>query len=179
MPLRSSDYSIHHVMEIILRSRHFYSKASYRHRIKSPVEYTIGLLRMLEVPRPRVNLHGGGHGLHEAGSGAFRPAEREWVGRRNDLDQQQHASGSPQLGDGRRLGQPGSRRVRRLTRSPGLTDHGVKPDEAARDVRQPLLQDDLAAEARDLILAAGSDRSLAGLRKALQLLLHCPEFQLA
>src|SRR5271166_5793378 len=49
--LRSSDYSIHRVIDVILRSRHFYSKASYRHRIKSPVEFTVGLLRMLEVPR--------------------------------------------------------------------------------------------------------------------------------
>jgi hypothetical protein len=42
-----------------------------------------------------------------------------------------------------------------------------------------LLQDDLAADSRDLILAAGRDGGVSSLRKALQLVLNCPEFQLA
>ena len=42
-----------------------------------------------------------------------------------------------------------------------LDGHGVKPDEAAGAFVNLLLQDDLATEARDLILAAGRDGSLA------------------
>ena len=37
--LRSHGYSIRHVVEIILRSRHFYGAAAYRQRIKGPVEF--------------------------------------------------------------------------------------------------------------------------------------------
>ena len=48
---------------------------------------------------------GGGHGLHEAGPGTLRPTQRERLGRRNLVDQQQHDSRTPQLGDGCRLGQ--------------------------------------------------------------------------
>jgi hypothetical protein len=42
-----------------------------------------------------------------------------------------------------------------------------------------LLQNDLATEFKDQVLAAGRDPSPTGLRKALQCVLHCPEFQLA
>src|SRR5262249_51216776 len=45
--LRSSRYSIRHVAEVMLRSRHFYSKEVVRQRIKSPLEYSAGLIRML------------------------------------------------------------------------------------------------------------------------------------
>src|SRR5579884_3443312 len=41
--LRSHSYSIRHVVEIILRSRHFFSDAAYRQRIKGPVEFSAGL----------------------------------------------------------------------------------------------------------------------------------------
>ena len=115
----------------------------------------------------------------KAGPGALCPTQRERMGRRNIVDQQQHDSGTPQLGDGCCLGQPGTRYRSRSTRSPGLTDHAVKRDQAAGAFVSLLLQDDLAAEARDLVLAAGRDRSPAGLRKVLQRVLHCPEFQLA
>src|SRR5262249_27505946 len=48
--LRTHKYSIAHVIRIILRSRHFYSKAAYRKRIKSPVEFSAGLARTLQLP---------------------------------------------------------------------------------------------------------------------------------
>ena len=49
------------------------------------------------------------------------------------------------------------------------------PQQTARGLIELLLQDDLPVEARALIDAAASD----DLRKALQLILHCPEYQLA
>jgi hypothetical protein len=55
----------------------------------------------------------------------------------------------------------------------------VKPAEAAGAFVDLLLQGDLAPDARDLVLSAGRDGGPAGLRKSLQRLLHCPEFQLA
>ena len=42
-----------------------------------------------------------------------------------------------------------------------------------------LLQDDLGKDARRLALEAARGNSPVGLRKALQLLANCPEFQLA
>ncbi len=79
--LRSSDYSIERVMDMILRSRHFYSKASYRHRIKSPVEFTVGLLRILQVPRPNVNLLAAATACTRQGQELFAPPSvKGWEG---------------------------------------------------------------------------------------------------
>ncbi|HXG11921.1 MAG TPA: DUF1800 domain-containing protein, partial [Gemmataceae bacterium] len=46
---RKSDYDIADLMGVILRSRLFFSEHAYRQRIKSPVEYVVGMLRALEA----------------------------------------------------------------------------------------------------------------------------------
>ncbi len=46
--LRKSDYDIGAAVRTILRSRLFFSEHAYRRRIKSPVEYVIGLMRALD-----------------------------------------------------------------------------------------------------------------------------------
>src|SRR5262249_3140536 len=45
--LRKSDYDIGALMRTVLSSRHFFSASAYRQRIKSPVEFVVGLLRSL------------------------------------------------------------------------------------------------------------------------------------
>jgi uncharacterized protein (DUF1800 family) len=49
--LRASNYSIDHVLGVMLRSRHFFSASAYRRRVKSPVEFCVGALRQLEPTR--------------------------------------------------------------------------------------------------------------------------------
>ncbi len=44
---RRADYDIGAVVGMILRSQHFFSASAYRQRIKSPVEYVIGIIRSL------------------------------------------------------------------------------------------------------------------------------------
>ena len=53
--LRRNEFAIGPIVEIILRSQHFFSREAYRQRIKSPVEFSAGLVRMLDVPRPSLN----------------------------------------------------------------------------------------------------------------------------
>jgi uncharacterized protein (DUF1800 family) len=176
--LRSSDYSIRRVMEVILRSRHFYSAATYRRRVKSPVEYTISLLRMLEVPRPTVTLLAAAAACGRQGQELFAPPNAKgweggttWINSSTLLERLNWATdivwGNPDYG------------VPPFDPVAWADDHGVKPGEAAGAFVNLLLQGDLATDARDLILAAGRDGHPAGLRKSLQRLLHCPEFQLA
>ncbi len=142
------------------------------------MEFTIGLLRMLEVPRPRVNLMAAATACTKQGQELFAPPNvngwdggTAWINSSTLLERLNWATdvvwGNPDRG------------VFPFDPVAWLDRHGVKPEEAAREFVNLLLQDDLAAEAKDLILAAEHDRSLAGLRKALQLVLHCPEFQLA
>ena len=57
--------------------------------------------------------------------------------------------------------------------------HGVAADKAAEALLELLLQGDVGARARDAVLGAGRAGTADGLRKALQLIVHCPEFQLA
>jgi uncharacterized protein (DUF1800 family) len=44
---RKSDYDTALVVKTILSSRHFFSAHAYRHRVKSPVEYVLGLVKAL------------------------------------------------------------------------------------------------------------------------------------
>src|SRR5439155_6435384 len=69
----SHRYSIRHVVGTILRSRHFYARAVYRKRVKSPVEFSAGLLRTLEVPRARLNLPALAQACREQGQDLFYP----------------------------------------------------------------------------------------------------------
>jgi hypothetical protein len=46
--LRRADYDVRTVVRTMLRSRLFFSEHAYRRRIKSPVEYVVGLIRVLD-----------------------------------------------------------------------------------------------------------------------------------
>ena len=163
---------------MILRSRHFYSKASYRHRIKSPVEYTVGLLRDLEVPRARVNLMAAATACTRQGQELFAPPSvkgweggTSWINSSTILERVNWATdvvwGNAELG------------IAPFDPIAWLDDQGVRRDLAADGFVSLLLQDDLTVAVRDSILAAGRDGSPVGIRKALERALHCPEYQLA
>ncbi len=176
--LRSSGYSIHHVISMILRSRHFYSRASYRRRIKSPVEFTIGLLRMLEVSRPNVNLMAAATACTKQGQELFAPPNvkgwvggKAWINSSTILERLNWATdvvwGNPDRG------------VPPYNPVDWAGSHNLTREAGAGAFIHLLLQDDLASASRDLILAADRDHDVNGLRKALQCVLLCPEFQLA
>jgi hypothetical protein len=56
---------------------------------------------------------------------------------------------------------------------------GVAPEKAAAVLLDLLLQGDLDEKSRALVQKTGQDGKPDSLRKALQLILHCPEYQLA
>jgi uncharacterized protein (DUF1800 family) len=176
--IKSHDFAIGPVVEIILRSRHFYSPQFYRQRIKSPVEHSVGLVKMLEIPRHALNPLALSAACDLQGQELFAPPNvAGWIGG-------QHWINSATL-------------LERTNWSAdviwGRAENGIAPfdpkDWSARykiDVdRIPealsdlLLQDDLGKDARRLTLEAARDNSFIGQRKALQLLVNCPEFQLA
>jgi uncharacterized protein (DUF1800 family) len=176
--LRSSDYSVRGAMEVILRSRHFYSSAAYRRRVKSPAEYTIGLLRMLEVPRSKVNLLAAATACGRQGQELFAPPNVKgwdggttWINSATLLERLNWASDLVWGDDDH--GMPPYDPLA------WAEAHGVKPSAAADAFVELLVQGDLDPEARSLILTAGRGGDSDGLRMALQRLLHCPEVQLA
>jgi len=176
--IQRNQFAISPTVGVILRSRHFYSPAAYRQRIKSPVEWSAGLVRMLEVPRSAFNPLALSAACDAQGQELFVPPNvAGWVG------------GSSWINSGTLL----ERTNWAADVVWGRAENGLSPfdplawatryqrpaDRAAGALLDLLLQDDVSDEARRLVLDAGRDGSPDGLRKALQRLANCPEFQLA
>jgi uncharacterized protein (DUF1800 family) len=176
--IKKHQFAIGPIVGVILRSKHFYSRAAYRRRIKSPVEFSAGLVRMLDVPRPALNPLALSAACDAQGQELFVPPNVEgWVG------------GSVWINSGTLL----ERTNWAADVIWGRSENGLSPFDplawAARDAVPPgraarafvelLLQDDLGDEARRLALDAGRDETPDGLRKALQRLANCPELQLS
>ena len=166
-------------MGVILRSRHFYSRAAYRQRIKSPVEFSAGLVRMLEVPRPALNPLALSAACDAQGQELFAPPNVEgWVG------------GPVWINSGTLL----ERTNWAADVVWGRAENGLTPFDPAGLGRATTSCPPTAPPRRSSIccsrttsatrragstLDAGRDGSPDGLRKALQRLANCPEFQLA
>ena len=166
------------IVGIILRSKQFYSRAAYRQRIKSPVEFSAGLVRMLEVPRPAFNPLALAAACDVQGQELFAPPNVEgWVG------------GSIWINSGTLL-----ERTNWATDVVwGRSENGLAPfdpldwaarnnlpaDRAALAFLDLFLQGEFSDDARRLVLDTGRDGSPDGLRNVLQRLANCPEFQLA
>jgi uncharacterized protein (DUF1800 family) len=75
------DYDVGRMVETMLRSNQFFSEAAYRRRIKSPVEYALGIVRGLEGSVSTARL---GQDLAELGQNLFHPPTvRGWEGGRH------------------------------------------------------------------------------------------------
>ena len=176
--VRRHRFAIEPIVRTILRSQHFYSSAAYRQRVKSPVEFSAGLLRTLEVPRSAINPLALSAACDAQGQELFAPPNvAGWIG------------GSIWINSGTLLERTNwaadviwGRSENGLTPfDPGawLTQYKLSPDHGSEAFLDLLLQCDLSDDARRLALDAGRDASPDGLRKALQRLVNCQEFQLA
>ncbi len=176
--LRSHNYSVRHVVEIILRSRHFFSAAAYRQRIRGPVEFSAGLVRVLEVPRGNVNLLALAAACERQGQDLFYPPNvKGWDGGRTWL------TSTTLLERGNWVGDIvwGNATVGVLPYDPPAWGKArdLRPDQAAAALVDLLLQDDLDPRARAVIDRTAAPATADALRRALQLALHTPDFQLA
>ena len=76
--LRENEYQIGLVVEVMLRSNLFFSEHSYRNRIKSPVDFTVGTVHILEG---RVNTVTLSQALDNLGQRLFAPPSvKGWDG---------------------------------------------------------------------------------------------------
>jgi uncharacterized protein (DUF1800 family) len=176
--MRRTGYDIGHVVGIILRSRHFYAKAAYRQRVCSPVEFSAGLVRMLEVPRSDVRLLALALACDRQGQELFYPPSvkgwdggRAWLGSTTLLERGNWCNdvlwGNPDFG------------VPSFDPTAWARRYSVPMSQAAATFVELLLQGDIDPRARELVLKAGAGGTADGLRGALQRVLSCPEFQLA
>jgi uncharacterized protein (DUF1800 family) len=177
---RGSRYSIRRVVEVILRSRHFFARSTNRQRIKSPVEFSAGLLRMLMLTVPPVHyaILALAATCERQGQDLFYPPNvkgwdggRTWLTSTALLERGNWSSdvvwGNDDLG------------MRPLDPIVWADVQRLAPGGVVQAWLDLLLQGDLTAKARGLVMSTASDGKPDSLRKALQLILHCPEFQLA
>jgi hypothetical protein len=176
--LRSNAYSIGHVVGIVLRSRHFYEAAARRTRLKGPVEFSAGLARVLEVPRPDVNLLALAVACERQGQELFYPPNvkgwdggRTWLTSTTMLERGNWVSdvvwGNADLG------------LKPFDPLQWAKQQGLPPARTAAALIDLLLQDDLDPRARSLVERAAGAGTADGLRKALQLILNTPDFHLS
>lgn len=174
---REHGNSVGHVIAIVLRSRHFYSTAAYRQRLRGPVEFSAGLLRALEVQRSDVRLLALAVACDRQGQNLFHPPNvkgwdggKKWINSTTVLERGNWVAdviwGNPEFG------------IPPYDPLAWVRRHGIAPNRAAAAFAELLLAGDLNPKARTLVEQAGADGSADGLRRSLQLLLHCPEFQL-
>jgi uncharacterized protein (DUF1800 family) len=163
---------------MILRSRHFYSAAAYRQRVKGPAEFSVGLVRSLAVPRGDVSLLALAVACERQGQELFAPPNvkgweggKSWVNSTTLIERGNWITdviwGNVSFG------------LRPYDPLAWAASNGFAPARIMSALAELLLQDDLAPQARELVLRAGRDGTPNGLSKALQRLLHCPEFQLS
>jgi uncharacterized protein (DUF1800 family) len=176
--LRTHNYSIRHILETILRSRHFFSAAEYRQRIKGPVEFSAGVVRVLEVPRGGMNLLALAVACERQGQDLFYPPNvKGWDGGRTWL------TSATLLERGNWVSDViwGNATVGVMPYDPPAwaKAHDFRPAQATAALVDLLLQSDLDPRARALIDRTAATATADALRKALQLALHTPDFHLA
>ena len=176
--IKLRDFAIGPVVETILRSRHFYSQSVYRQRIKSPVEFSAGLVRTLEIPRPAINPLALSAACDAQGQELFAPPNVSgwaggpiWINSATLLARTNWAAdviwGRAENG------------LAPFDPAFWTTHYKIAADHTAAALLDLMLQDDLGEDARRLALAAGRDGTPNSLRKTVQRLANCPEFQLA
>jgi uncharacterized protein (DUF1800 family) len=176
--LRANHDSVGHVVGIILRARHFYEAAARRARLKGPVEFSAGLVRVLEVPRSDVNLLALAVACERQGQELFYPPNvkgweggRTWLTSTTMLERGNWVSdvvwGNADLG------------MKPFDPLEWAKRQGLPPERAAAALTELLLQGDLDRRARALVERAAGAGTADGLRKALQLVLNTPDFHLS
>ena len=176
--IRAHGFSLRQVLGMIFRSRHFYSGDVRRHLIKSPVESTAGLVRILGTPGRRIDLVTLAGLCDRQGQSLFHPPNvKGWDGGRAWVSSATLLTRSNWTSDfiwGNR-----SLAIAPFDSTAWANEHRIAPPNAMRRLADLLLQGDLAPEARALALEAGRDGGPDGVRRGLQILMQCPEFQLA
>ncbi len=176
----AKDQDVGKLVATILRSNLFFSPTAYRQRIKSPVEFAVGLVRPLEALIPTVPL---GRDLAALGQDICQPPTihgweggRAWITTATLLGRSNLAasmlSGAEPYGD------------KLNPRAVAKRQGHASPEAAGRFLVDLFLQGDLDANRREALLKPPSglrseDAQAAWLRQLTRAIVTLPEFHLA
>jgi uncharacterized protein (DUF1800 family) len=175
--IRRQGFTIAPVVGMILRSVHFYSMSAYRQRIKSPVEFSVGLVRSLEIPRPALNPLALAATCDAQGQELFAPPNVSgwtggsvWINSGTLLERHNWATdliwGRAENG------------LEAFDPIAWTTRYHLAPGQSAQAFLDIMLDGELREPARNLVLEAGHDETADALRKSIQRMVNCPEYQL-
>jgi uncharacterized protein (DUF1800 family) len=176
---RESGYQIRVPVELILRSRLFHDPSMRRRRVKSPVEFTVGAIRALEVLKPTVSAEALAEACQQMGQSLFEPPSvagwdggPAWINTTTTLARTNFAL--------RLLSDRDARFGKRLDpKALAEKYNGSGADEVARFYLDLLIQDGLAPKVRKRVLAEAVKAGEAAAREAATLILTAPEYQLS
>ncbi len=178
--LRDSDYDIQGCLATILRSRIFFSQQAYRARIKSPVDYVVGLARAFDA---KVSLENLAKAMDGLGQTLFAPPNvKGWDGGQAWLNSAtllaRHNLAAQLVGGEGELA--GAFRIESLA-----AVAGEDVEKQTRFLLELLLQDDVGPQARAALVAFAARQEppppspQRRLRELAHTILLMPEFQLA
>lgn len=170
----AKDHDIARVVETMLRSNWLYSPSAYRCRVKSPVEFAVGLVRAMEgtvaTDRLARKLAQLGQNLYAPPTAAGWPDGLDWLddatltGRKNLAWDLLRPDGDPKC---------------RLDAAALAATHGLKDDSQAGRFFLDLLLQGGSGEAADRISSRWSSSGAMRLAEAADRIASLPEYQLA
>ena len=175
------DYNVPRLVETTLRSNLFFSQASYRQRVKCPVEFAVGIVRALEGMVSTTQLMQDVAGL---GQDLCRPPTvKGWAGGRYWIDPATMVGRHNLAGA---LLQAGKPYEGRLDPWAVAQKHGqATPESAGRFLLELFVQGDMEPDVRDSLLqsvragASGDAAPGTALRRLAYALVTLPEYHLA
>lgn len=182
--LRESDYDIAACVGTMLRSRAFFSEHAYRQRIKSPVEYLMGLLAVFDA---QISLNSLAQASESLGQSLFHPPNvKGWDGGQSWLNtatlMERHNLAWRLVGGQDTIFQ------KSVNLLPALKKHGHKtPEDQVRFLLKIILQEDvpLAAQHKLMEFVRSKNGGRPGTldndvwRELTHTMLLMPEYQLA
>lgn len=191
---RAGQYDFGKLVEIVLRSNLFFSDHAYRNKIKSPVDFVLGIVRGLEIRVSTTALAGA---LETLGQNLYHPPSvKGWDGGPSWLNGQtllfrQNLALALSSRDGQYVRHPGGTDV--IEPADLLRKHGVEGEQASAAFLLDLfLQGDVPAETREKLVEylqqsrkqslpsywTAEERQRHPTRAVTHLVLTLPEFQL-
>jgi uncharacterized protein (DUF1800 family) len=171
------DYDIGRVVETMLRSNLFFSPRAYRQRVKSPIEFAVGIIRPLEGSVPTLKL---GDDLASLGQNLYSPpTTKGWPGGRYWLNPATVIGRSNLAAS---LLAQGGAYGDKLNPAAVAERHGhAKPEAAAAFFLDLFLGGDVPARVREELVKIGAERddnAAARVRELAQTAIALSEFQL-
>ena len=174
--LRQHDYDVGKIVELILRSSHFFADDCRRQKIASPVELSVGVVRQFDTTASDLRFPAITDACKRQGQYLFFPpnvagwkGSRHWI---NSLSLLQRTNWLTDMVWGN-----ANSGVEPFDPVAWLEQNNVPQSEAVSAFVELLLQGDASEEVISMATSVARPNDRIAYRRAIQILLHAPEYQ--